>query len=159
MAGTLLMQFWAFFAWSMKFMLGGVHPLARHDGQPLDPARLAWAGKPLGFTGGLFQARGDWAWYQQIFGVPAWNSKHVCWRCKATSCDTMPYWDFCFSEGATRRTSIYKPGAFFQGTKACQINCQSTIQLSKVHFGQCLHWCYALCGLGGGSISSWQHIQ
>jgi hypothetical protein len=52
-------------AWSMKVMLGGVHPLARHDGQPLDPTRLAWAGKPLGFTGGLFQARGDWAWYQQ----------------------------------------------------------------------------------------------
>ena len=103
------------FAWSMKVMLGGVHPLARHDGQPLDPARLAWAGKPLGFTGGLFQARGDWAWYQQIFGFLAWNSKHICWRCKATSCDTMPYWDF--SEGATWRTSRYKPGAFFKAQR------------------------------------------
>ena len=28
-----------FFAWSMKVMLGGVHHLARHDGQPLDLAR------------------------------------------------------------------------------------------------------------------------
>ena len=33
---------------------------------------------------------------------------------------------------------------FFQGTKACRMNCQSTIQLSRVHFGQGLHWCYAL---------------
>ena len=73
-AGTLLMQFWTCVAWGMKVMLGGVHPLARHDGQPLDPARLAWVGKRLGFTGGLFQARGDWAWYQQMFGFLAWNS-------------------------------------------------------------------------------------
>ena len=101
-------------------MLGGVHPLARHDGQPLDPARLAWAGKPLGFTGGLFQARGDWAWYQQIVGFPAWNRKHICWRCKATYCDAMPYWDF--SEGATWRASRYKPGALFKAQKACKIN-------------------------------------
>ena len=138
-------------------MLGGVHPLSRHDGQPLDPTRLAWAGKPLGFTGGLFQARGNWAWYQKIFGFPAWNSKHICWRCNDTSCDTMPYWDF--SEGATWRTSRYKLGAFFKGTMACRINCQSAIQLSRVRFVQGLHWCYALCGLGGHSISSWQHLQ
>ena len=82
----------------------------------------------------------------KIFGFPARNNKHMCWMCKSTSCDTMPYWDL--SECATWRTSRYKPGAFFQSTKACNISCQSTIQLSKVHFGQGLHWCYALCGLG-----------
>ena len=138
-------------------MLGGVHPLARHDGQPLDPARLAWVGKPLGFTGGLFQARGDWAWYQQIFGFPACNNKHICWRCKATSCDTMPYWDFfimCHMEDLK-----IQAWCFFKAQQACNINCQSTNQLSKVHFGQGLHWCYALCGLGGHSRSSWQHLQ
>ena len=98
-------------------MLGGVHPLVIHDGQSLGPARLAWVGKPLVLTGGLFQAMGDWAWYPQIFGSLAWNSRHICCSCKATYCDTMPYWDF--SEGATWRTSRYKLGAFFQGTKAC----------------------------------------
>ena len=57
-----------FFAWSMKIMLGGVHPLTRHDLQPLDAQRSLLVGRPLGFSCGLFQARGNWARYQQIFG-------------------------------------------------------------------------------------------
>ena len=82
------------FAWSMKIMLGGVHPLTRHDLQPLDAQRSLLLGRPLGFCCGLFQARGDWAWCQQICGFPYWSGTLICWRCKATSDDSMPYWDF-----------------------------------------------------------------
>ena len=138
-------------------MLGGVRPLARHDGQPLDPTRLAWAGKPRGFTGGLFQARGDWAWYQQIFGFLAWNSKHICWRCKATSCDTMPYWDS--SEGATWRTSRYTPGAFFTMHKGLQY--QLSVHYSVVQGSLWTRSALVLCTVWtwGHSRSSWQHLQ
>ena len=103
------------FAWSMKIMLGGVHPLTRHDNEPLDAQRSGLAGMPLGFTGGLFQARGDWSWYQHIFGFPGWTGKVICWRCKATSDDTMPYWDF--SPGAKWRTNRYKAGCFFKAQR------------------------------------------
>ena len=46
------------FNWSMKVMLGGVHPLTRHDLQPLDAQRSLLAGRPLGFSGGLFPNQG-----------------------------------------------------------------------------------------------------
>ena len=75
-------------------MLGGMHPLIKHDIQPLDAQRSLLAGRPLGFSGGLFQARGGWAWCQQIFGFPYWSGTMICWRCKATYDDRMPYWDF-----------------------------------------------------------------
>ncbi len=61
------------FDWSMKIMLGGAHPLTKHDIEPVDAQKSLLAGGPLGFSGGLFQARGDWAWYQQLLGFP-----HVC---------------------------------------------------------------------------------
>ena len=38
------------FDWSMKIMLGGVHPLTRHDIQTLDTQRSLLAGAPLGFV-------------------------------------------------------------------------------------------------------------
>ena len=54
------------FAWTMKIMLGGVHPLTRHDLQSLDAQRSLLAGRPLGFSCGVFQARGGWSRYTQI---------------------------------------------------------------------------------------------
>ena len=42
------------FAWSMKFMLGGVHPWANHDLQHVDAQMSLLAGLPLGLSGGLF---------------------------------------------------------------------------------------------------------
>ena len=39
-------------------MPGGVHPLTRHDLQPLDAQRSLHAGMPLGFSCGLCQAKG-----------------------------------------------------------------------------------------------------
>ena len=67
------------FAWSMKIMLGGEHPLTRHGLQPLDAQRFLLVGRPWGFSGGLFPARGDWAWYQQTFAFPYWSGTMICW--------------------------------------------------------------------------------
>ncbi len=58
------------FDWSMNIMLGGVHPLTGHDIQPLDAQRSVLVGRPLGFSCGLFQARGNWAWYQLFLCFP-----------------------------------------------------------------------------------------
>ena len=157
MACTLFVQFW-------KFLLGACRScwevctlwpdmMANHWIQQGLLGLVSHLGSLVGCSRQGVTGHGT----SKYLAFPAWNSKHSCWRCKATSCDTMPNWDF--SEGATWRTSRYKPGALFQGTKACRINCQSTIQLSRVHFGQGLHWCCALCGLGGHSRSSWQHLQ
>ena len=52
--------------WSMNIMLGGVRPWTNHDLQDVDSQRSLRAGWRLGFSGGLFKAKGDWAWYQQI---------------------------------------------------------------------------------------------
>ena len=38
------------FAWSMKIMLGGVHPLTKHDIQHLDAQRSLLTGRPLGLV-------------------------------------------------------------------------------------------------------------
>ena len=64
-------------AWNMKITFGGVPPLTNHDLQRVDAQRSPLAGKPLGFSGGLFQAKGDWARYQQIFGfsILEWHSE------------------------------------------------------------------------------------
>ena len=99
----------------MKIMLGGVRPLTMRDVQHVDAQRSLLAGKPLGFSCGLLQARGDWAWYRQIFGFPYWSGTMMCWRCKATSDDHMPYCDF--SMGAKWRTKRHKPGTCFKAQR------------------------------------------
>ena len=99
----------------MKSMLGGVHPLTRDDLQPLDAQRSSLVGRPLGFDGGLFQARGVWSWYPQIFRCPSWSSTMRCWRCKATYDDSVPDWE-C-STGATSWTQRHKPGTCFMAQR------------------------------------------
>ena len=39
----------------------------------------------------------------------------ICWICKATSDDSMPYWDF--SMGAKWRTKRHKPGTVFKAQR------------------------------------------
>ncbi|MFM7985285.1 MAG: hypothetical protein ACKPKO_38800, partial [Candidatus Fonsibacter sp.] len=75
----------------MKITIGGVHLLTKHDIQPVDARRSLLAGRPCGFSCGLFQAKGGWAWYQQIAGYPSWSGTRICWLCKATSDDSIPY--------------------------------------------------------------------
>ena len=90
-------------------MLGGVNPsLTNHDLQHVDAQRSLLTGRPLVFSGGMSQAKGDWAWCQQLFGVPSWNGTMISWICKAASDDNMPYWDF--SMGAKWRAKRHKPG-------------------------------------------------
>ena len=67
------------------------------------------------FSVGVCQARGDWAWYQQIFGFPSWSGKMIGWMCAATSDDSMPYWDFSMT--AKWRAKRHKLGTFFQAQR------------------------------------------
>jgi hypothetical protein len=100
----------AVFVWSMQVLLGGFHPRHRHDGGPLQPTRKKLAGKKLGFQGVLLQARGDWAWYNQVFQFPSWCSGQLCWRCKATQHGRLAYWK-CGPRAAWRFTR-YTTGEF-----------------------------------------------
>ena len=65
------------FAWSMHIMLGGVHPVTRHDLQHVDAQRSLLVGRPSDFSGGTFQARGYWAWCKHIFGCPSWSGTNL----------------------------------------------------------------------------------
>jgi len=79
----------AVFVWSCKQLFAGVWPQERHDGSPWlpsDKSRQKRIGK-LGFHGLLIQARGDWAWYKQLFSFPSWAAKHICWQCGANTGD------------------------------------------------------------------------
>ena len=82
------------FAWSMQVLVSGHWPAARHDGEPLDKAHRHLAGKPLGFCGGLQQARGDWMWYQQVFAFPHWTADRICWKCGASQTGRCSYKNF-----------------------------------------------------------------
>jgi hypothetical protein len=98
------------FAWSMQVLLGGRHPSVSHDGTKLDAARSAKCNTPLGFTGGLMQARGDWQFYNAVFSFPAWNSGQMCWKCRASQEGRNAYWK-CGPTAAWRSTR-YTRGEF-----------------------------------------------
>ena len=87
--------------------------MTRHDGKPLDAKRQLLANKPLGFQAALAQARGDWQFYNQVFGFPSWSGEHICWRCNATQ-DTFKD----FSPSASWRTNRISPCQFFQCQRA-----------------------------------------
>jgi hypothetical protein len=87
----------------MKAMLAGHFPATRHDGLALDPERAKQIHVPLGFCGGLQQARGDWMWYQQVFAFPHWNAERICWKCGASSSGICNYKNF--SKDAPWRTT------------------------------------------------------
>ena len=78
-------------SWSFRMATLGQFPECRHDGSAwakTDKQRAKQHGD-LPVTAVLCQARGDWSFYKQVFGFPAWNAKHyMCWKCKASQ-DTM----------------------------------------------------------------------
>ena len=82
---------------------------------------------------------------------------HLMIQCHTGTCQKVPH-------GEPQNTSLVL--FVVQSTKACNINCQSTIPVSKVHFGQGLHWCYALCVTWGSlgnflatsSVSTWRRV-
>ena len=105
------------FAWSMRQLMAGRWPLARHDKTPFgkgDEQRQAKQGTPFVARAGLFQLRGDWAYYKQLFAFPSWSSHSICWLCGANTTDA-PYWDF--SSQAQWRKRRYSKGQFWETLK------------------------------------------
>ena len=98
--------------WSMLALLDGHHPRQRHDQGPLDDLRVSRAGRPLGFHGVLMQARGDWAWFNQVLNFSNWNSTAICWRCQATRDGPLTYKN-CGPRAAWR-FARYAPGEFLE---------------------------------------------
>lgn len=99
------------FCWSVRCLVAGGYPKARHDGTPWgqhDGSRMHLSG-PLPCHGALLQIRADWAWYKQAFAFPGWANKAICWRCRADK-DQCPYWDFSLT--AAWRQHRYVPGEF-----------------------------------------------
>ena len=73
-------------SWSMQHCAVGKFPQQRHDGmlwKKTDKARAAKAGAKLAAKCVHVQCRGDWEFYASVFSFPRWNSKRMCWRCKA----------------------------------------------------------------------------
>lgn len=67
---------WQVIAWSLEHLAKGVHPSARHDGQPFgcgDEGRAALAGTPLGFRGACLFIKCDLAEHAHSMGLPATN--------------------------------------------------------------------------------------
>ena len=96
------------FCWSMRCLLAGSWPSARHDQAQwlgTDKAQPARGRKKeaLGCHALLLQVRGDWAWYKALFGFKGWASKDMCWRCEA-NCSGIPWTD----TAAAWRTSRYR---------------------------------------------------
>ena len=65
-------------------------------------------------TGGaLCQVRGDWSFYKEIFGFPAWNEGgNMCWMCSASSQPDMPWTDF--SWGAAWRHTLWTHDSYMR---------------------------------------------
>ena len=96
------------FAWSMRHLLVGEWPTCRHDGTPWardDKSRAKLTGD-MGVRALLLQARGDWSWLKELFGIPSWSSEQICWLCEADTGDE-GYKDFRLS--AKWRTARRKP--------------------------------------------------
>ena len=83
------------FVWSLRMALIGMWPSCRHDRtewSASDKSRKRKTGN-LGFYAALFQVRGDWAWYKQVFSFKGWAATSICWRCWANRSD-LPFDDF-----------------------------------------------------------------
>ena len=64
----------------------------------------------LGFRALLLQARGDWAWFKEIFAFPSWSAHSICWKCHANNSDC----HFCnFGKNANWRTRRRTSAQFF----------------------------------------------
>ena len=109
-------------------------PLTKHYRQPVDAPRSLVAGRPLGFSCGLFQAKGDWAWYQQVFvfhrGMAQGYETYIC---KPAYDDILPYVGLrhgCKLEGQAAQT-----WNLCQGPEACNIKCQPMVDLPEFCLG------------------------
>ncbi len=73
------------FAWSMRHLLLGTRPEARHDSTPWEPKSDAKRSKlngPLPFRACMAQSRADWDWLTKCFHFPGHSTKEgMCWMC------------------------------------------------------------------------------
>ena len=105
------------FLWSLQCLFAGVWPDCRHDSVPwLCEDKSCGRDKKsgaLGFTAGLQQVRGDWAWYQLMFNFPGWASKnHMCWMCDAQLDETSKLSCWNFSSSAPWRGTFHTMASF-----------------------------------------------
>ena len=88
--------------WSFNALLAGETPAVDWDGAPRSGGgnRLA-----DGWRGSLCQARGDWAWYCELFRFPQWNcAERMCWLCQASSTNPALGWSKFGPSAGWRKT-------------------------------------------------------
>ena len=77
----------AVFCWSLRCLLVGAYPSARHDNTPWeleDRSRAKVSRQALPIRGLLIEIRGDWKCMKDVFRLPGWQeSEGCCWRCTA----------------------------------------------------------------------------
>ena len=92
-------------AWSFKCFFAKQWPEQRHDAsawEAKDVTRSKLTG-PMAAGAVLCQARGDWAFFKEVFNFPAWNCKDsMCWMCSANR-DTMKDFSLTASWRSNRR--------------------------------------------------------
>ena len=74
------------FAWSMRHMLSGTWPEARHDNAMWDASdsRRKKHHGAIGFQACLVQVRSDWDWLVKCYHFPAHNTlSGPCWLCRS----------------------------------------------------------------------------
>ena len=73
-------------AWSFNTMAKGTPPAFDWSGRPLPSSSSSSTTLAGPYTGVLCQVRGDWQFYGELFGFPAWNGAlRMCWMCRASS--------------------------------------------------------------------------
>eukprot|EP00969_Alexandrium_andersonii_P023568 1029134-Alexandrium_andersonii.AAC.1 len=81
------------FVWCLRCLSVGASPQSRRGSSWLPSDKARRAGGSLPCFAGLFQVRGDWAFYQQLFSFKGWSSASICWR-RLANRSTCPFWDF-----------------------------------------------------------------
>ena len=116
--------FWAL-RWSFRALAAGEYPSERHDGMPLDPDRMAFAGCALGFMAYVLFVKGDWMEFVATLGFPSWATLlHPCIRCCAVA-GTMH---------ELRNLSVFTmpwPEKLFGQYRAACASCEITVVLNE----------------------------
>ena len=102
-------------SWSFNVLLTGETPHLNWLLRPMEGGGLPLAG---GYRGVLCQARGDWAWYCEIFFFPQWNEAvNMCWMCMASNKIAHLTYTDC-TEGANWRHTYFAHESFMQRLRA-----------------------------------------
>jgi hypothetical protein len=114
--------------WAMQQWRLGIKPSKRHDGilfqdskRRGDQQRAKESKHKMKTKGGVVEARGDWQFYKQVFGLTGWKAEgvlqRVCFRCFA-NIDTL---DFRINSlSALWRTTIISHAGFMANAFATE---------------------------------------